>query len=56
MIPLLGFVALDLFAKQTGKFQTTSRLLRENRVAAGCLLIWATYHVFVEGYDYGPSN
>lgn len=53
MIPLLAFVAVDLFAKQTGKFQTTSRLLRENKVAAGCFMAWAVYHVYFEGYDYG---
>ena len=56
MIPLIGFVALDLFAKYTGKYQTTSRLLRENKVAAACLLTWAAYHVFVEGYSYGPTD
>lgn len=56
MIPLVGFVALDLYAKHTKQFKTTSRLLRENKVAAACLLVWGAYHVFVEGYDYGPTN
>lgn len=56
MVPLLAFVAVDLFAKQTGKFQTTSRLLRENRVAAGLLVAWCVYHIYVEDYDYGPKG
>lgn len=56
MIPLLAFVAVDLIAKHTGKFQTTSRLLRENKVAAGCLLAWGFYHVYLEEYDYGSTS
>ncbi len=52
MIPLLGFVALDLYAKKSGKFRTTSRLLRENRVAALGLLAWGTYHIFLEEHTY----
>lgn len=56
MIPLAVFVAVDVLAKHTGKFQTTSRLLRTNKVAAGCLLAWGIYHVYLEDYDYGDTQ
>lgn len=52
MAPLFAFVVVDIIAKHTGKFQTTSRLMRQNKVATACLIAWGIYHVFVEDYEY----
>lgn len=52
MAPLAAFVAVDLWAKYSGRSKTTSRILRENRIAAGCLFVWGVYHIFFEEATY----
>lgn len=51
MIPLVGFVALDLWCKATGR-QTTSRLLREHPLIALGVISWGIWHLYIEDWSY----
>lgn len=52
MVPALGFVVLDLWAKKSGKCNTTSRVLRQNKLVTTGLLVWGVWHIFFEEANY----